>query len=356
MFDSFGDIRWYLDLSTHPQMNLLFYDDGMERLKNGNFYFGSGGAGFGAGGDNLIYEINLFGNVLNTWEMPGYSFHHEVLEKPNGNFLVTVNKMGESTVEDHIIEINRDTKEVINEWDLNLSLDNTRTALTKSESDWIHVNAITYDDTDETILVSGRTQGLIKLTSANEVVWIMGTHKDWGTSGNGEDLTQFLLTPLDKGGQPILTAAVLEGDENHPDFEWNWYQHAPLIMPDGNIMLFDNGDQRNYSDTSSYSRAVTYTVNNSKKTIQQVWQYGKERGAETYSTIVSDVDYLEQLDHVIFSPGAVTRNNGFYGKSIEVEVTSGAVLFEATITPPNPFFGIITFHRTERLPLYPPEL
>lgn len=30
------------------------------------------------------------------------------------------------------------------------------------------------------------------------------------------------------------------------------------------------------------------------------------------------------------------------------------VVFEATVTPPEPIF-IITFHRTERMPLYPPN-
>lgn len=355
MFDSFGDIRWFLDFSGHPQLNRLFYDDGMERLKNGNLYFGSGGQMFGASGNNLVYEIDLFGNVIDTWPMTGYSFHHEVHEKPNGNFLVTVSKDGAATIEDYIIEIDRSTKDIVNVWDLNVSLDNTRTALKDDASDWIHTNAITYDETDDTIIISGRTQGLVKLTAANEVVWIMGTHKGWNLSGNGVDLNQFLLTPLNKDGDPIVDPAVLDGDTNHPDFEWNWYQHAPLITPEGFIMLFDNGDNRNYTNTTTYSRAVTYEVNETDKTIRQLWQYGKERGIETYSSIVSDVDYLEIEDHVLFSPGAVSINGGFYGKSIEVNVTDLSVVFEATIIPPNPFFRIITFHRTERLSLYPPE-
>ncbi|MGB5821427.1 MAG: aryl-sulfate sulfotransferase [Saonia sp.] len=352
MFDSFGDIRWYLNFSSHPQLGNLFYDNGMERLTNGNFYFGSGGAGFGGSGDNLIYEIDMFGKVVNSWEMVGYGFHHEVFEKPDGNFLVTVNKLSASTIEDHIIEIDRISKEIINVWDLNLSLENTRTTLTNDSQDWFHANAVTYDETDDTILVSGRTQALVKLTANNEVVWIMGPHKDWGISGNGIDLNQFLLRPLDKDGQPILDQTILDGDENHPDFEWNWYQHAPLIMPNKDIMLFDNGDNRNFSGDVDYSRAVVYTLDETNRTVQQTWQYGKERGEEVYSRIVSDVDYLESVDHVLFSPGAVFFNSGLYGKSIETDFETGEVIFEATIIPPLAFFNIITLHRTERLPLY----
>ncbi|MEO0526033.1 MAG: aryl-sulfate sulfotransferase [Bacteroidota bacterium] len=354
MFDSFGSIRWYLDFSRHPVLNTLFYDNGVERLANGNFYFGSGGGAFGGGGDNTIYEIDLFGSILNSWEMPGYGFHHEVSEKPNGNFLVTVSKLGAPTIEDYIIEIDRSSKEIIREWDLNESLQNTRMTLIEDMVDWIHVNAITYDATDDTIIISGRTQGLIKLTNANEVVWIMGPQKDWGMAGNGMDLNSFLLNPLDNQGQPISDQAVLDGDENHPDFEWNWYQHAPLVMPNGNIMLFDNGDNRNFIG-NTYSRAVEYKIDTQNKTIQQVWEYGKSRSSGLYSRIVSDVDYLESVDHVLVSPGAISAGGQISGKSVEVDYMTGAVIFEATIIPPLAFFDVIALHRTERLSLYPEQ-
>ena len=199
------------------------------------------------------------------------------------------------------------------------------------------------------------SQGLVKLTTNNEVVWIIAPHKDWGISGNGTDLNTKLLFPLDLDGQVISDPAVREGDINHPDFEWSWYQHAPLITPQGNIMLFDNGANRNYTGTGPYSRAVEYRVNTADRTIQQIWEYGKARSSETYSRIVSDVDFLPNDNHVIFSPGAVIFNGNLYGKSIEINYATGAVVFEATIIPPTAFFDIITLHRTERLTLYPVE-
>lgn len=39
-------------------------------------------------------------------------------------------------------------------------------------------------------------------------------------------------------------------------------------------------------------------------------------------------------------------------KVVEIDHATGQVLCEATITPPQPIFNI-TFHRTERLSLYP---
>ncbi|OEK04209.1 aryl-sulfate sulfotransferase [Roseivirga misakiensis] len=346
IFDEFGDIRWYLTFETSNVLNNLFYDNGIERLANGNWYFGDRSSG-------RIYEVNMLGETIDTWDFPGYSFHHQVLEKPNGNFIVTVNKNGLSTVEDHIIEIDRRTKQIVNEWDFRQSLEQTRFAMTQDQVDWFHINAVEYDGSDNTIIVSGRTQGLVKVNDQNEVVWIMAPHEDWGTAGNGVDLNTKLLTPLNSAGQTITNQSILDGFTNDPSFEWNWYQHAPQVLPNGDIMLFDNGDNRNFSGTGSYSRAVQYKVDQTNMTIQQIWQYGKERGRPTYSRIVSDIDYDPMTNHVFFSPGAVI-NNGNYGKVVELNYSTKEVLFEATIFPPIAVFNI-TFHRTERLSLYPPD-
>ncbi|QEC66562.1 hypothetical protein FRZ67_04340 [Panacibacter ginsenosidivorans] len=344
IFDASGDIRWYLDFRTSPVLNNLFFDDGMERLQNGDLYFGDIHS-------NAIYEIDFLGNIIDTWTFPGYQFHHNVQEKPNGNFLVTVSKQGNSTTEDYIIEIDRSTKQIIRTWDLHASLRYSRQTLTTNPDDWIHVNAVIYDASDNTIIISGRTQALVKLDENNNVVWIMGCHKGWGNSGNGIDLNNFLLQPLNKNDQPITDQDVLDGYTNDPDFEWNWFQHAPLLMPNGNVMVFDNGgDNRNFSGAGQYSRAVEFEINTAHKTVKQIWAYGKERGAATFSGIVSDVDFLSNDNHVIFSPGAV-NNITIYGKVIELDYATQNILFEATLTPPQSLYGI-TFHRTERLTLY----
>ncbi|MEO8712875.1 MAG: aryl-sulfate sulfotransferase [Parafilimonas sp.] len=345
MFDAFGDIRWYFDFRNSAALNNLFYDVGMERLQNGDLYFGNTNSG-------TIYEADMQGKIIDTWPLPGYIFHHNVQEKANGNFLVTVGKENASTVEDYIVEVDRQSKQIIRTWDLHQSLQYNRRTLSNDPVDWIHVNAVIYDASDSSIIISGRVQGLIKLDQNNNVVWIMGCHAGWGVAGNGTDLNQYLLQPLDKNNQPITDNSILNGNTNSPDFEWNWYQHAPMLKPDGHIMLFDNGgDNRNFSGSGQYSRAVEYNIDKNNKTVRQVWEYGKERGAETYSSIVSDVDFLNDDNHVIFSSGAV-NNTTTYGKVVEVDYTTQAVLFEATITPPKALYGI-TFHRTERMSLYP---
>jgi arylsulfate sulfotransferase len=348
IFDQFGDIRWYLDFSSHPTLFDLFYDNGMTRLQNGNLLFGDGRT-------QSIYEIDMLGRIADSWSLQGNGFHHHVIEKPNGNLLVTINDASKSTVEDVIIEIDRISGEFSNTWDLNNSLDNTRRAwptdLADLDVDWFHANSIEYSATDDEIIVSGRTQGIVKLNAQNEVSYILAPHREWNMSGDGTDLSQFLLTPLDANDQPITDAEVLDGVVNHPDFEWSWYQHSPILMPNGNVMVFDNGDNRNYINFGPYSRAVEYEIDEVNKTIKQVWQYGKERGEETYARIVSKVSYVPENNSVLFTPGSAVSGGVPSGKVVEVDYDTKNVIFEATIVPPNAFFNI-SFHNVLRMDLY----
>ena len=122
-------------------------------------------------------------------------------------------------------------------------------------------------------------------------------------------------------------------------------------MPDGSLLLFDNGDNRNYGSSGLYSRAVQYSIDKQAMTIQQRWQYGKERGEAGFSRIVSDVDFHVDENNVVFMPGAV-GDGAAYGKVVEVDYSTRDVVFEATITAPIAQWGI-TFHRVERISLYP---
>ena len=121
------------------------------------------------------------------------------------------------------------------------------------------------------------------------------------------------------------------------------------MLQNGHVLLFDNGDNRNFGGSPPYSRAVEYAIDSRAQTVRQVWAYGKARGTATYSRIVSDVDLLSGGTQVVLSPGAIGNGSG---KVVEVDYATQQVLFEATLVPPMAFFGI-TMHRTERVALYP---
>ena len=352
--DNYGDIRWLLNYAanpTNPELQKLSYDCGIARLQNGNYYFADINS-------SKIFEVDVFGTVVNRWDLPGYNFQHEVYEKPDGNFLVSVSKVGSThpdgvaTVEDYVVEVDRRANRVVQEWDLKESLDENRTALESDPTDWLHINALLYDPSDNTIIVSGRYQGVVKLSYDNRVQWLLAPHTGWGRNRRGEDLNQYLLGPLDAAGQPITDADVALGNANHPDFEWNWYQHSITLMPNGDLLLFDNGTNRNFirNAPSHYSRAVEYRLHPAARTVQQIWTYGKERGDAAYSAIVSRVQYLPATNHVMFCPGYNVPNAlGHGGKIIEVDYASKQVLLEMEMSADNGW----GFHRAQRAGLYP---
>ena len=362
--DVYGDIRWVLDYSGSTELSNMYYEDGIARLRNGNFYFGNSI-------NHTIYEVDVLGNILNRWTMPGYLFHHEVHEEANGNFILTASKEGStftnghSTVEDYVIEIDRNTKQISTVWDLKESLNEYRTVMGdgSASGDWFHGNAVTDDSTDNTIIVSGRSQCVVKLDKSNNVKWILAPHKDWGVNRRGDSLNKYLLTPLDGAGKAITDSDIVNGYTSGADFEWNYYQHSAIKIPNGDLLLFDNGTNRalDAADGNAvfngapgkYSRAVEFKINEANMTVQQVWQYGKERDVACYSSIVSSVQYLPGSNHVVFSPGAFVQNaNGKGGKIVEIDYNTREVTNEISVTTTN-MFG---FHRAKKINVYPDNL
>lgn len=334
MFDNSGQIIWYADFSGFP--NLAWP---IRKLNNGNLYFGS---------QTTIFEYSLLGEKLKEWKLPdNYNIHHEVRELPNGNFIVAVDKTNTfityangntfDTIEDHMVEVDRNSGAIIQEWDLREILDIDRVDIVNGGGDWFHMNAIEYDPNDDTFIISGRNQGLVKVTRDNQLKWIMSGHQGWGkagATGEGPETTPFLLTAIDAQGNPF-SQAIQEGTEDGDAFSWPWTQHAPLVLPNGNVFVFDNGANRNYiPNGNNYSRGVEFKVDEENMTVEQIWQFGKERGEDFFSPIISDVDYLPNTQNRLIMPGIV-RGAGVvgapYAKIVEVSYPSGDVVFEATV-------------------------
>ncbi len=140
-----------------------------------------------------------------------------------------------------------------------------------------------------------------------------------------------MLTALDKNGNP-LPQALQSGSQAGQDFEWSTGQHAVNILDNGNILLFDNGLMRNFQSEPSYSRAVEYKIDEEKMTIQQVWQYGKERGLEMYSPITSDVDVLPDTGNRLITVGNIRGGSDSpHAKLIEITYPNNEEVFEAKI-------------------------
>lgn len=325
--DRYGDVRWYLDI---PEQKY-----GLQRLANGHF-------AFGLTKEARIDEYTVLGELLGSWYVPPEfrDIHHDVYEMESGNLLVTVNRTDGDTSEDVIIEIDRTTGALATVWDLREVLPR-RTTFIHDDHDWFHANAVIEDRRDGTIIVSGQRQGLVKLTKNNELRWILAPPDGW------DGVEEYVLTRAGSG-----------------DFDWPWGQHAPALLPNGDLLVFDNGFGRDYGSAARYSRLVQYRITEREGgggTVEQVWQYGKERGDELYSPIVSDVDFVTDSRTILGTWGAlafdliyVSPDETSFELSEQPEISriievdyEGRVLFEMSVRLREPATPYV--YRSEKL-------
>lgn len=324
-FDPYGQVRWFSSLAWTSGWTAPF-----EPIQNGAFVFGRG--------PNL-YTYSKLGKVINRWRLSGYSQHHDIIEKPDGNFLVPVSKQGLNTTLDFLIEIDRHSGEVLREWDFRAVLDVDRFDILRNPRDWLHVNSVWYDERDEGLIISAKHQGIFKVSNDNELLWILAPHRGWGKAGengDGPETADYLLTAVDAQGHP-LPENVQEGIQGSSDFEWSWGQHAAMLLPNGNLLTFDNGLNRYFKiDGPKFSRAVVYEIDETRRTIRQEWQYGEERGEAFHSSIISDVDYLSQTGNVLITSGLI-RKDAPEARIVEVNYPGQEVVFEAAVLLRNQF-------------------
>lgn len=207
--------------------------------------------------------------------------------------------------------------------------------------DWTHANAVVRDGDD--YIVSMRHQdAVVAMSRTGEVRWILGPPGRWTGA-----LADRVLSPVGEG------------------YEHPYKMHSPQPMPGGRLMMFDNGVGRAIPPDPEltlelrWSRAVEYEIDETAGTVRQVWEYGRERGFELYSSIVGDADPLPASGNVLIVFGGILPvEDGVPGAYI-VEVTHeqpAAVVLEVRIADDNeegPASRIV--YRAEHVAaLYPP--
>ncbi len=332
-YDVNGDVRWYLT-------NYALWK--IDRLENGHLlvsterpinspYYMTG-----------LYEMDLLGKIYNEYSLEG-GYHHDYYEMENGNLLIASDDFNNDsgTVEDYIVELDRKTGEIVKTFDLKDVLKMTDGQSENwSDYDWFHNNSVWYDKETNSITLSGRHQdAVINIDyDTGELNWIIGDSTNWS-----DEYQKYFFTPV--------------GD----NFEWQWSQHAAMITPEGYVFILDNGNNKSkikeeYVDASdSYTRGVMYKIDTDEMTIEQVWEYGKERGSEFYSPYISDVDYLAKDHYIVHSGGIVyvdgknSNQPAGFSKNAEllsdtVELLDDEVIFEIKLPTNN--------YRVEKMSLY----
>jgi arylsulfate sulfotransferase len=315
----------------------------------------------------------MLGRRVQAWDIGryGYTQHHDIFEITKGpragDLLVAVDRIGADTVGDFVIEIDR-TGALIDTWDLRQVLDMSRSVILKNPSDWLHMNAVLYDDRDDTLVISGRNQGVAKVGRDHALRWILAPHQGWGpagVSGDGPDTSDYLLMAVSAAGRPY-PEEVQQGTANVDGgrtFDWPWGQHSIELLANGDLLLFDNGFNRLFQGRlAGFSRAVEYRIQEESLKVRQVWQYGVERGADFYSAIISDVDRIPGTRSRLITSGSIRNSsNGPHAYITEVSRADARVLFEARLgfkdahsnLKAGGWGNMDIVYRAEKMPLYP---
>lgn len=350
MVDTRGEIRWFFDSEAFYDKYGRSIDDqgrimSMHQMPNGDLVFAMA---------QKYFRYSLMGEPSFVRKLPrGYiDQSHEVLPMENGHFLLRVAKANypipgkmefANTVRDHIIEVD-DGGRVVDEWDmveimgknqfrkdlivgidaravcLNVDM-NADTIQIKEDlpygditstgagRNWAHINSISYDKADDSIILSLRHQGVVKVGRDKKVKWILAPNVGWS-----KEMASKVLTPVNAKGQKLN---CIGAECTETEFDWVYTQHTAWQSERGvndgrytTISIFDNGDGRGLKQPllpkEKYSRAVEYRIDEKNMTVEQTWQFGKERGWDWYSVVTSNVKWdPEKRTYYILSGNAL---------------------------------------------------
>ena len=337
-YDYRGDPRWYCTL------NLAF---DIKRVRNGRLLVGTHRLMIPPYHTTGLFEMGMIGKIYKEYRLPG-GYHHDQFEMPDGNLIILTQDPPRGTVEDMCVAVERATGGILKTWDYQKVLpQDVGGSGSQDTHDWFHNNAVWYDPNNNTLTLSGRHQDIVINIDyeTGELNWILGDPEGWPR----EMVDKYFFTPTGDG-----------------EFDWQYEQHACVVLPDGDIMVFDNGHwrakvkEKYVPAKDNFSRGVRYRIDTEKMEIRQVWQYGKERGEEFFSTYISNVEYYGEGHYLVHS-GGIGRYKGetcdtppvrYRGEdeaqvafnSITVELKDDQVMYEMHL-PAN-------YYRAEKLPLY----
>ncbi len=335
-YDYRGDCRWYCSL------NIVF---AIHRLANGNILIGTERLVAPPYNTSGLYEMSLTGKIYTEYRIPG-SYHHDHAELENGNLIALTQDMASGSVEDVAVLLDRKSGDMIRTWDLKDILPMGAGAVSRKQNgyDWFHNNAVWYDEKTNSLSLSGRNEDAVVNIDfdSGEINWILGDPECWPE----EFAEKYFFKPVDE------------------NLEWCYGQHSCQILPNGDIMVFDNGCWRKKSDPEwypegeRYSRGVRYEIDRKNMTIRQKWQYGKERGEEVFSPNISNIDYYGEGHYLVHfgsnghvngkvctrTPMAHLGEGEVVFNSVSVELLNDEVMYELHL--PASYF------RAKKLPPY----
>ncbi len=249
-YDAGGEIRWYLTMTTGSY--------GVFPLSGGRLIHQTDEALTPTEEKphtTSMYELDYMGRVYQLYYVKN-GIHHEVIEKTPGGNLLTLSSSIDGHTEDVVLELDRETGEIVKSLDMRDVFDDTY----ENKVDWVHLNTVSYKQEDNTVLLSPRNlHSAVKVDwDTNEIRWIITNPEMFA----GTEQEKQVLKP-------------------QGDITWHFQPHSIYEISkdlDGDpdtvhIMLYDNHWQTkrkvDFFDGKEQSYVSVYTVNEKEGTVRQ---------------------------------------------------------------------------------------
>ena len=255
MIDQDSNVVWYhRNEDSDPEQPTSIR--AIRQKPNGNFVYWEGGP-TGRRFNCCLKEITPIGKLVDRLvnnEVDKF-VHHDLLILPDDKVLYVAHEIveiddtanGGTTSTQVLIESLREwdqsnhmTREIWNSLD-HYSTD-TRVRWQGDPVSWLHTNSLN---------IGPRGNYILSLRAINQIVSISPSGQSIEWRLGGPDSSYDFEDPTDRF----------------------YGQHTATELPNGNIILFDNGNDRPEEDGGEYSRALELTLNTYELVAKKVWEY-----------------------------------------------------------------------------------
>lgn len=301
---------------------VMRYEMVLEGYHSDRFLWDDDGSLITCVGSTKVARLNRFGQVTQVYDLGTYELHHDINWGPEGTILALATDLEGETVEDQVLQIDLESGEVTHIVDFTQVFqsyfDITRPVQatdpfglwSEGEWDWLHLNSLQYDESDNSIIVSSReTSTIIKCALGEEpqIVWMAGNPDFW----EGTDFAQYSL-------------------EAQEDFSYQYGQHDVELMsseevealgfeaPEEGQLYLRVYDNNYYAMSSRDDFQVEVpedvgTANMEDGVDSHVYYYLVDEGAGTFTLVDSfDLPYSSLVSNAQWRGDSYTVNNGVH--------------------------------------------
>ncbi len=235
-----------------------------------------------------IAKVDSLGKIVNVYDLDNYSMHHDFILN-DGKLLILASLDGSGTIEDRVIEVDLESKEVnelLNMQDVLLEFYETavnpgKNSYGNSSLDWIHLNSITVKDND-LILSSRELSTIICIGNYNSNYYVkyLLADEDMTESTSYSDLLYEKESGFTSQAGQHSVSYYKEGSEYYLIMFNNNYGSIPTRS----FVSFDHFPNVGSYGSGDSSYFYAYKVNEETGTYDLVKSF-----ALPYSSIVSSV-------------------------------------------------------------------